>query len=139
MTDCALCEIPSREEEQGRIIHDTGLVYSIMNFEPLHQGHVMVIPRRHARLGSLTHAENYEFSLELLHLTNRLLELYPSEPPITWSVSDTPHASIPGHFHYHIAPSAAGMRDLMAGYYPKVSFRQRAHLEYLEQMAVRLR
>ncbi|MBI2669519.1 hypothetical protein HYX14_06790 [Candidatus Woesearchaeota archaeon] len=139
MTDCALCEIPSREEDQGRIIRVTNLAYSVMNYEPLMEGHALVIPRRHTRLGDLTLKEACAINEELVSLTDRLLALYPHAPPIIWTVSDTPHASIPSHFHYHIIPSEVGVRNLMANFYPHISSRKRAEKEELEQIASKLR
>lgn len=125
--------------ENYRIIERTERVYSIIPITPLVEGHSMVLPVRHTLMEDLFPEELIEINEMLSHLKNKLVELYPLRHPIIATLSDTKHASIPGHVHYHLIPSEVNMRGLMAAYDSSISINKKTEIIELERMAKLLR
>lgn len=137
MKNCGLCQ---GINEEYRIIQRTELVYALIPQEPMREGHLLILPQRHVKLEGLTLAELAQLRDVTVQIKDHLLHLYPSAPPYLYSVTDTPHASIPEHFHYHILPYEKNLRTVLSNYSPSsIRERQVAPRSELEQMALRLR
>jgi len=135
--NCPLCTIPT--EDSFRVVTENSKAYVGVPHAPLVEGHVMVLPKRHALLSNLD-SEELACLQELIEkLKNKLINLYPKEPPMVYSVMDTQHASVPTHFHYHIIPVADNLRKIMARYYPKVQENEVLSDEELKRMADKLK
>ena len=111
---CNLCTIV---QEEYRVVALEERVYSIVPYTPLVEGHVMVVPRRHVWQHDLEADELREMNQMIVTLKNKLIVLYPQQHPLIWAASDTQHASIPDHFHYHLVPSAQNLRELISSYF----------------------
>jgi len=114
-------------------------VYSIVPYAPMALGHVMILPYRHTRFEELNIEELLQLRDMSSRLKDKLVELYPTAPPLFVSVMDTSHASIPDHFHYHLIPSAVKLSELLAAYHHTDAKRVILPASELELMAQRLR
>jgi diadenosine tetraphosphate (Ap4A) HIT family hydrolase len=136
MNDCYLCEGVNQDY---RVVERNESVYSMIPIAPLVEGHVMILPRRHIKMEQLEAKEHIELSKILCKLKDKLVKLYHPKDPIISTLSDTIHASIPEHFHYHIFPSEVNMRGLMSAYDANIPENERLNESELERMAVMLR
>lgn len=137
MKNCGLCQ---GTREEYRLVQRTELVYAIIPREPMREGHMLILPQRHVKLEKVTLAELAQLRDVTVQIKDRLFNLYPSAPPYLYSVTDTPHASIPEHLHFHILPYEANLRTLLAHYSPAlIREREIASLSEIEQMALTLR
>lgn len=134
--DCKLCVL---HQEENRVVYKAEKVYSIIPHAPMSVGHVMILPYRHTRFEELNIEELLQLRDMSGKLKDKLVELYPSTPPIFISVMDTAHASIPDHFHYHLIPSKTRFSELLAAYYGRSAERVILPESELELMAQRLR
>lgn len=134
--DCGLC---TAVNEDYRIIERTERAYSMIALTPLVEGHTMVLPRRHTKMEGLTPEELVEMNAMMTRIKDKQVALYPNMHPIIACLSDTQHSSISDHLHYHLIPSEANIRKLMATYDPNIPEHQRADPEELERMATLLR
>lgn len=134
--DCGLCNAVF---ENYRVVRNTGLVYSVIPIAPLVEGHVMVLPIRHTRFQDMTKDEVYEAHQMICDLIGKLKVRYPAGHPLLGSVTDTDHAQIPDHGHYHLIPSSANFRTLMANYDPSIPRNKKLEQPELERLAVLLR
>jgi len=75
----------------------------------------------------------------LIYVKEKLVTLYPSRPPLISTHSDTNHASIPGHFHYHIIPSGGNLEKIMSQYDPLIYKKERKTPKELERRAAILK
>jgi len=133
MKECPLCTI--LHKQIFRVIEENDGAYSFVPFEPQYEGHILVLPKRHAKLTELTAKELVAVRDLAVKLKNRLVELYPEAHPVIYTVTDTMHASIPQHFHYHIQPTKDDLRKVFASHYPGISIKKRASDAELERMA----
>ena len=139
MNNCPLCLIPQDIAQQYRVVKINDLVYSVIPKEPLVEGHVLVLPRRHVCMRDLTAEESLALNMEIDALKEKLVDLYPTTPPFIAAMSDTKHASIPEHLHYHLVPFAVGLRTLIHGYDSHIPERRVAEHSEIERMASLLR
>lgn len=135
-SNCPLCI--AVVNEQYRFVREDDLVYAMIPIAPLMEGHVMVLPKRHTKMEDLTSEELESLNNMVADLKDKLKEMYPEKPPIIATLSDTKHAAIPEHFHYHIVPSEGKLRKLISTYH-NIAEDQKAEPSELEQMAMRLR
>ncbi len=136
MRKCPLCDY---EGNSSYVVHQTELVYSMPPIEPLVEGHVMILPRAHKSLENLSTEELLGIRDMISRLKDRLKSLYPSKHPLMISQTDTVHSTIPGHVHFHLIPSQANVRDLMASYDHSIPARRRLPISELEKMAAVLK
>jgi len=69
----------------------------------MREGHLLILPQRHVKREGLTLAELAQLRDVTVQMKDKLFRLYPSASPYLYSVTDTPQASIPEHFHYLIS------------------------------------
>lgn len=76
--DCALCQ---SLDESYRIIHKDDLVVVIVNIEPVKEGHLMVMPVRHAEQpGDLSPEESRAF-LQAIDRCMLAVRIFPGSLP----------------------------------------------------------
>ena len=134
--DCPLCKI---WREAYRLIADDGLVYATVPKEPLVEGHVMVVPKRHTTMDGLKPDELVGMNAMITGLKTRLMELYPDGHPTIFTYDGGKHASVPDHLHYHLVPSPVKFRRLLAVYDPNVHEGKELERPELERMAKKIR
>ncbi len=137
MNHCPLCEIP--EKEQYRVVRNNDLVYAAIPYAPITEGHVMVLPKRHTRLRQLIPEELVSLNETIEDLKDRLVELFPERHPFISTMSDTKHASVPQHGHYHLLPSKYNLRVLYDCRDQRILSNEPVERSILEEMALRLR
>jgi diadenosine tetraphosphate (Ap4A) HIT family hydrolase len=118
------------------MVYQDDLVFVLLNAEPLKEGHLMILPVRHAEdLGDLSPDESQAF----LRTIDRCMAV------VTKAFDDTPMCLVNGwkfrtqpHLHAHVLPSKTTMRGLYVAA-EGVENRKRAEDGALRQTAERLR
>ena len=131
---CVLCD--SLVDEPGRILYQDQHVFVLLNIEPIKEGHVMVLPTRHAEnLKDLTPDESEAF----LKTIDRCMFA------ITKAYDETPMCLVNGwkyrtqsHLHAHVLPSKKNLRGLYSAS-EGIEERKRADDEMLKRVADRLK
>ena len=108
--DCALCGALQREP--NRIIHRDDHVFVLVNVEPVKEGHVMILPVRHAEnLKDLDPEESRAFLSAIDYCMSAITKAY----------GETPMCLVNGweyrtqrHLHAHVLPSKKSLRGLYA-------------------------
>ena len=132
--DCELCGL--REREAHRVVYADDAVVVVVNIEPLKEGHLMILPVRHAEnLGDLDPAEAKAF-LGTVDRCAKVVGNLSEDPPICL-VNYGTHRSQP-HLHVHVLPSKQPLRGLFAAS-EGLDRRVRASQETLTKMADELR
>ncbi len=132
METCSLCD--SYANEKYRVIYDDGTVFVMMNNQPLKDGHVIILPVRHAEnMADLTPAEAGGI-FALMERCMRAAEKFGGESSFA-AVNSQVHRSQP-HFHAHVLPSKVGLRGLLVAA-EGVDFRSFADTATLEQNSKR--
>lgn len=109
MYTCALCT--SYSEDKYRIVYEDDFVFVMVNNSPLKDGHVMVLPIRHAEtLSELTPQEAQAF-LRITDECMRISEKLYGDAAIS-VVNGWKHRSEP-HLHLHVVPSKHNLRGLL--------------------------
>ena len=134
--ECALCTIP--EMDEYRVLTRNSLVCSVVPWEPLKEGHVIVFPVRHILMKDLTTTESKALETEIIRLKEKITRLYPAQSPLMVISDGTKDCSIPEHLHYHIVPSTKNIRVLFS-IAEDVAERQRQDEAVLATMAEKLR
>jgi histidine triad (HIT) family protein len=105
---CALCD--SLRNERERILYQDAHVFVMVNIEPIKDGHIMILPVRHAeQLGDLTPEESCAF-LKAIDLSLRAVTQAYEETPMCF-VNGWKHRS-QLHIHAHVLPSKKNLRGL---------------------------
>lgn len=138
MDECGLCAGVHFKNEHKQV-YIGKVAYAMIPWEPLKEGHVMVLPKRHVKMEELNWPELIELRDLTVLMKNQLLQLYPATPPYLLSAMDTPYASIPDHFHYHLFPWERHIRTIISSYDHSLGERRRASPSELERMALKLR
>lgn len=106
--DCELCKAV---DEDYRVVYRDEYVVVVTNYEPLKQGHVMVMPIRHAeQMSDLTADEAYAF-LQAADRSMWAITKLCADPPL-YVVNGWQHRSQP-HLHAHVVPSKMHLRSLL--------------------------
>lgn len=132
--DCVLCD--SLEKERGRIVYQDEHVFVLVNIEPIKDGHVMILPVRHAQdLKDLDPNKSAAFLKAIDRCMHAVTELF-SDPPMCfvngWSFRTQ------AHLHAHVLPSKQGLRGLFSSS-EGTEKRRRVDDALLEEMATRLK
>jgi diadenosine tetraphosphate (Ap4A) HIT family hydrolase len=131
--DCVLCNALT---ESYRIVYKDKRVVVIVNIEPVKNGHLMIMPVRHAeQLGDLQPEEAQAFLRMIdrcMHAVERL-----SDEPSMCLVNGWKHRTQP-HLHAHVLPSKKNLRGLFSAS-EGLEERKRADAETLALMADELR
>ena len=130
-----------KKKDEASFICENEHAFCILNFEPLNEGHVMVLPKSFAReLEDLTAAQAHSF-LQLCGLMRRALDSLFEDKAILMQNS-TRWRSQP-RLHVHILPCTAGLRHM----YPSVahidlatdSVREKRSEQELKRLSTRIR
>lgn len=131
---CELCR--TLETDRDRIIYQDDRVFVMVNLEPVKEGHVMILPIRHAQeLKDLTPEESQSFLRAVDMCMAAVNEAYGQTPMCL--VNGWKHRS-QAHLHAHVLPSKEGLRGLYVAA-EGVEERKRADLETLKNVADRLK
>ncbi len=107
------CELCAAREETFRVVKTTIHSFAIVCRWPLKEGHLLVLPRRHAL--DLAELDSQE-SKDLLSLVSEMKTLLRAKyGDAVVALNTGAHASQP-HLHFHVCPSPAAFRDLLARY-----------------------
>jgi len=115
-TGCILCALPCEQDDRAHLILYRGqTAYVMMNRYPYNNGHLLVVPYRHA--ADLT-AFSGEESLELLRVTGRvtalLREAFGAEGfNVGFNIGRAAGAGIADHVHLHVVPRWVGDTNFM--------------------------
>lgn len=130
--DCPFCG----DKEPGRVVCGNDLAFCLVNIEPLKDGHVMVIPRRHVtRLSEMTQEEAKAVNILTDQMVDLLLREFGENPAI--HTNSGGHKTQP-HVHVHVLPAKGALRDHFVAH-ENLPFRVRKSLEEVAAMATRLR
>lgn len=132
--NCVLCD--ALVNEPDRVIYKDEHVFVLVNIEPLKEGHIMILPIRHAELlKDLTPDESHAY----LQIMDRCMEAVTEAYGETsmCAVNGWAHRSQP-HLHAHILPSKSDLRGLYVAS-ENVHERERADNERLSGIAEKLR
>ena len=131
---CIFCG--ALKDELYRVIYANDLVYVLVNYEPVKDGHVMVLPVRHAEhLGDLKPKEAQAFLKAIDMCMKAITEAY-DEAPLCL-VNGWQHRSQP-HLHAHVVPSKHDMGGLYVNA-EGLDERKQADRETLQKMAEKLK
>ncbi len=131
--ECVLC---SKRDNETEVLYKDEHVFIALNIEPVKDGHVLILPLRHAEnLSDLTPDEARAF-LGAIDKCMRMVEKEFGEGPMCfvngWKFRSQPH------LHAHVLPSKGGLRHLyMAA--EGTAHRVRKDLAELEPMHKKLR
>ena len=131
---CVFCEV--QHNERHRILYQDEYVFVLLNLEPVKEGHLLILPVRHAQdLKDLTPEEAYAF----LQAVDRCMAA------VTESFEDAPMCLVNGwkyrtqpHLHAHVLPSKNSLRGLYVAS-EGVEHRRRADEEELKRVAEKLK
>jgi ATP adenylyltransferase len=102
-------------ERDPLIVYDGSLAYVILNRYPYNNGHLMVIPRRHAAtLVDLSIDELNEVALLTQRSEAALREAYRLEGiNVGLNLGRPAGGGVPGHLHVHLVPRWTGDTNFM--------------------------
>lgn len=108
--NCILCS--ALQNERDHILHQDAHVFILVNIEPIKEGHVMILPVRHAeQLRDLTPDESSAFLKAIDRAMLAIAEAYEETPMCLvngWKYRTQPH------LHAHVLPSKKNLRGLYA-------------------------
>jgi ATP adenylyltransferase len=113
--ECPFCQIPSRPDDEGLLVHRGELAYVVLNLYPYSPGHLMVCPYRHiADYTATTEAE----AAEIAALTKQAMAVIRSVSGahgfnIGMNQGAIAGAGIAAHLHQHVVPRWAGDQNFM--------------------------
>jgi ATP adenylyltransferase len=113
--DCIFCDALVRIADEPLIVHPGRRAFIILNKFPYNNGHLMVVPHRHAgRLAELDGEELAEI-MNLAQLAERALtEVYhPHGFNMGMNVGKPAGAGVLGHLHLHLVPRWDGDTSFM--------------------------
>ena len=111
---CGLCLVP---QETYRIICSIdAIAYAVIPTTPIVEGHAMVLSAAHKKMEDLCSEELLAINKLLVYIKEKQEKLYPAQPPLIATHSDTKHGSIPEHFHYNLIPTTGNLEAIMSGY-----------------------
>ena len=123
--DCIFCDAASHKDrpdnsdpasERHRLVLARGRVsFVILNLYPYNNGHLMVVPNRHApNLAGLTADEQSELMRLARHAEIALTEAYaPHGINIGINLGRSAGAGVPDHLHVHLVPRWNGDTNFM--------------------------
>lgn len=113
---CVFCQMPSHSDSDALIVYRAQLCFVVLNRYPYNNGHLMVVPYRHAaRLDALTPAERAEL-IELAALAESCLQdVYrPDGINAGLNLGSAAGAGIAAHLHFHILPRWTGDANFLS-------------------------
>ncbi len=113
---CIFCRMGSEKKDHANyIFRRTKFCYAVLNIYPYNNGHVLIVPKRHANdLVKLTKEEKADL-YQLLEDTKVLLDtvLSPDGYNIGLNLGRVAGAGFPGHVHIHLVPRWNGDVNFM--------------------------
>jgi ATP adenylyltransferase len=113
---CIFCTKPLEDKDDDNlIVHRLEGVFTMMNKYPYNNGHLLVVPRRHAPdITELTQEENSSLIQEVCRAVKALqMVMNPEGFNIGLNMGEVAGAGIETHVHYHIVPRWNGDANFM--------------------------
>ena len=113
--ECIFCRARDEAPPSPLVVHRGGRCYVILNKYPYSNGHLLVVPRRHAgTLAGLDAAELGELAVLTQAAEQVLTEAYsPHGLNVGINVGRAAGAGAPGHLHVHLVPRWDGDTNFM--------------------------
>jgi diadenosine tetraphosphate (Ap4A) HIT family hydrolase len=119
-----------------QIIDRNQYTFVMLNYLPLKDGHLMVLPNRHVtQLSDLKPIESVNI-LKYLEIAGKVIKKLFSQDPII--IMNTGSHSTQDHLHFHILPSKGGIRELFQSF-EKVPYRRKASKQELINIAQKIK
>jgi histidine triad (HIT) family protein len=104
MTDCIFCKIISKKIP-SEILYENDKVISVLDINPIHFGHALILPKQHCRDFLDLPDETYHSILQAAKIvTHALVESLKLEGYNLFSNNGTIAGQSVFHFHLHITP-----------------------------------
>ena len=134
--DCLFCIKPQSEDAKAHLVYRGRLCYVILNRFPYTNGHLMIVPYKHAATLEDLDAETLAEMMALTQLSLRVLrEAYdPQGFNVGLNIGAAAGAGIAGHIHLHVVPRWSGDTNYMT-----TLGQTRTIPEWLDQTYERLR
>jgi ATP adenylyltransferase len=113
---CIFCDAAGRIDTEPLVVFRGRIAFVILNKFPYNNGHLMVVPRRHAaRLADLGPDELLEF-IQLTQLSERVLtDVYqPHGLNMGLNLGKSAGAGVLDHVHMHVVPRWSGDTNFMS-------------------------
>ncbi len=112
---CIFCSIQNKKDEEVFILYRGKKNYIVLNLFPYNNGHLLIVPYKHAR--SPEEVDNETLS-EMFFLMKKSIsiirEVYnPDGFNIGMNLGKVSGAGVPDHFHLHIVPRWEGDYNFM--------------------------
>ncbi|MFA5947119.1 MAG: HIT family protein [Patescibacteria group bacterium] len=134
--DCVLCDV-LHSHKDSQVLYEDEHVFIAMNIEPVKDGHIMILPVRHARtMSDLNQVEAAAFLSACDKAMTIVEKLYGDEGPMCM-INGWKYRS-QEHFHAHVLPSKNSLRDLYVAA-EGTPLRTRLDREVLKQKSDQLR
>ena len=114
-TRCVFCDAPRPPDPDSLIVFEGATCYVILNLYPYNNGHLMVVPLRHApSLSSLSAAELQEMA-DLMQLSEMALNegYHPHGINLGMNLGTPAGAGVLEHVHMHVVPRWNGDTNFM--------------------------
>ncbi len=136
LMECDFCKVEKIEKEL--IVASNKNCVALMCLEPLEEGHLLIIPRRHIKeLDDLTKEE----VCDLIRLMTKSDKMLQKTYNVTTSFSYIKHgtAKTKEHFHVHLISGFVPVREALAAYKFSPKARDRKSLEELAVVANKIK
>lgn len=113
---CVFCGIfRSPNHSKNLIVKKTSLSFAVLNLYPYNNGHILILPKRHAAEFSMLSDRE---TLDLIKLQNAMIKrlketLKPDGFNLGTNLGRAAGAGVPDHLHIHIVPRWAGDTNFM--------------------------
>ncbi len=131
-TSCPLC---TNINETFRVVKETPFSYALVPLRPLGEAHLLLVPKKHGKVESLTAKELKDLHQLATELKDKLVQLFPQGYPLFFSAMDSKNASILDHAHWHLLSFVDNWRKIVHVYDTKIPENQEASREELERRA----
>jgi ATP adenylyltransferase len=114
-SDCIFCNI-SEPDRDDLILYRGRVAFVILNLYPYNNGHLMVVPNRHApNLATMSAEEQAELMRLTRHAEMALTEAYaPQGINVGINLGKSAGAGVPDHLHVHLVPRWSGDTNFMS-------------------------
>lgn len=135
MKECPLCKI--KEKEKELIIYEDEHSLAVTIIEPLIEGHILVLPKRHVKeLEELSEEEMVSFIKSVTKVVHMLKKTY--DTPAAFSYMKHGKAKSQEHLHIHILPGFVPIRTLISSHF-RTKPRERKSFEELRKVAEKIK
>ena len=113
--ECPFCTIPTKEDEEGLIVHRGNAAYVVMNLYPYNPGHLLICAFRHvADLTDLSDEERDEISALTAHAMKTVRKVSSPEGfNLGMNQGAVSGAGVATHIHQHVVPRWSGDANFM--------------------------